>query len=827
MRSNSRGLSAGPFIATIAAGACVAVPTLAWAQAGALEEVVVSARRRAESMQQVPLSVSAFGAEELELRNMTTGRDLSAMVPNLVIGAGSLGQQQSSLRIRGVPGVGIYLDGVWQGSRGVLQANLVEMERVEVLRGPQGTLFGRNTNGGAIQYITEPPTDEFGGDIELGFGTYERRDAKATLNVPITDNFRTKWTIARFEHDGFLESVSPWDESGKAYDDRNDTLMRADLLWEPSDRFSARLTAFDAKQVGTEGRQVRFSFQEGAEWFTNSHTKALNWLMSHPEYENRFPAPAFTPEYYEAGWPGGMVGEWETRARQPDDALVNDSRDVTITLDWAITDRMSLESITAYRTEFVHQLSLQDAADFVACCRDDRFYDDELFSQEFHLFGEALDGRINWLAGTYHSDGSNKARLYRWWMTNWYLPDANGDGNPEPNTALLDELHAYGESIGDPALANYRSLGFLMASANHQWTEQHEQETAFFGEVDWNVTDRLELTLGVRWSSRDVVEDQFRPGPENAAALFLQPGILSPTEQGAIGPGNMWGGEVIPPAIEGINEVHLSADFTPKFSATYMLNDNIMVYGTYAEGFSEGGLEYVPELDRIFTLVPEVVENYEIGIKSDLLDDRLRFNATVFYSEWNGLRVSRHPEDPDNPGQELPSPYTTSDGAAEVEGWETELIWNATDQLSFNFSGGYLKTAYTDIGDPDVEDQTLAFGAAFAFAPEYSASIGTQYDFTLPNSSAMTFRLDYGWQDEYERDPSIDRHRLEPEPAYGLLNMRLRYTPPDDDWTVSLWGTNLTNEHYVDGGFVSAGLGFSLDTVGPPRQYGVSLNVDF
>jgi iron complex outermembrane receptor protein len=790
---------------------------------GPLEEIVVSARRREESMQSVPISVSAFTGEEMSLRNMETGRDLSAMVPNLVMGAGSLGQEQSALRMRGIPGVGIYVDGVWQGNLGVLEANLLDMQRVEVLRGPQGTLFGRNTNGGAIQYVTETPGPEYSGNVQLSLGDFERRDAKATLNIPLASRLYTKWTAARYQHDGYLKSVSSYDESGTAYDNRNDTVLRGDLLWEPTDSFSMRFTAFDARQNGTEGRQVRFSFQPGAEWFTNAHLKALNWLMQQPG--RQFPAAAFDPAHYEAGWPGGEVGLWETKAKQPADALVNNSRDQTLTFNWNITDALALESITAHRTQYVHQLSLQDAADFVACCRDDRHYDEELVSQEFHLTGDAANGKIGFLAGLYYSDANNKARLYRWWMTNWYLPDADGDGNPELNTALLDQVHAYGASVGDPALANYAPLGFWVNN-NHQWTQDNQQERAVFGELDWNLSDRLQLTFGARWSWRDVVTDTYRPGSGDAPALFLSPAILSPTEEGGIGPGNMWGGTLVPPSVPGINEVHLSAEFTPKLSLSYNWSDDGMFYFTYAEGFSEGGVEYVSELDQLITLVPEVVSSYEAGIKSDLLDRSLRFNADVFFSKWDGLRVTRHPPDPNNPGQELPTPYTTSDGAAEVKGAEAEIIWFPTDQLSFNFSGGWLKTKYTDIGDPNAASQTLAFGARFAFAPTWSYSIGTQYDVSLSNQGNLTVRVDYGWQGDYERDPSVTRHRLKPEPAYGLLNLRTRYTS-SANWSISLWGKNLTNEHYVDGGFVSAGLGFSLDTVGPPREYGVTVDVDF
>jgi iron complex outermembrane receptor protein len=801
----------------------VHLPQLVLAQGAgpAIEEITVSARRRNESMQDVPISVSAFSGEDLKLRNVETGRDLGAMVPNMMMGAGSLGQAESNIRIRGVPDVGVYLDGVWQGSRGILQANLVELQRVEVLRGPQGTLFGRNTNGGAIQYVSELPGDEFGGNIEIGAGKFKRRDIKVSVDIPLAETLSTKWTAARYERNGYLESVSPYDKDGTRYDDRNDTFLRGDILWDVTPDFSARLTAFNSRQHNTEARQVRFSFQEGAEWFTNVHINAINWLMAQPG--TQFPAPSFTPEHYEAGWPGGDVGKWQTKAREPADAMVNNSSDATLTLKWDLGNDLALESISAYRTRYTHQLSLQDAADFVACCRDNRYYDDKVFSEEMHLTGNLFDGAVNFLLGGYYSNATNKLRLYRWWMTSWYVPDGNGDGNPDLNMDLLGQVRAYGESIGDAGLASYAPLGFWVAD-NHIWYKDREKEKAIFGEVDWSITSKLQLTLGARFSWKDVVQDQFRPGPNDAPALFVDPGIMSPTEQVEVGAGNMWAGTPIPPAVPGINEVHVNATFTPKLSLRYNWTDNLMTYLTYSEGFAEGEVTYVSALDQLFALQPEIVKSYEAGFKSEMLNRSLRFNGDVFYSKWDNLRVSRHPIDPTT-GLELPTPFNTDDGKAEVYGFETELAWYATEALHFNFNGGYLKSKYLEIGDPDVS--SLRFGSAFAFAPEWSFSAGAQYDLMLPNQGLVTFRGDYGWQSSYERDPSVFRQRDEPEPSYGLLNLQVRYTAPDENWSLALWGSNLTNEHYVDGGFVSAGIGISLDTIGPPREYGVKLEYNF
>ena len=797
-------------------------PAAPVARTTSIEEIMVSARRREESSQDIAISVSAFSGEEMKLRNMTTARDIAIMVPNLVIGAGGLGQQDSSLRIRGVPGVGVYLDGIWQGTRGVLQTNLVEMQRVEVLRGPQGTLFGRNTNGGAIQYISETPSSEFGASVEMGMGSFERRDVKATVDIPLTDTISTRWTAARFERDGYLKSVSKYDLPGTSYQDRHDTFLRGDILWEPNDTFTARFTAFQADQTATEGRQVRFSTQKAAPWFENVHIVALNWLMKQPG--RQYPSPQFSPQYYEPDFPGGEVGTWETKARQPADASKNNAKDLTLRLNWQLTDNIEFESLTASRSEIAHQLSLQDGADFVACCRDDRYYDDDLFSEEIHLTGSFFDERMTFLVGGYYSDADNKVRLYRYWMTEWYLPDTNGDGNPEINTTLINGVRAYGTSIGNSLLSRYTPLGSMNNAANSRWDLTNEKEKSVFGEVDWLFNEKLKVTLGARVSWRDVVSTQYRPGLKDAPALFLGVPLRSPTEGNTIGPGDMWGGVVVPPAKAGINVVNIDASFTPKVSVSYQFNDDIMTYATYAEGFSEGGVSYVAALDQLFYLDPEIVESSEIGIKAYFFDRSVRFNSNMFFSKWQNLRVSRHPRDP-NTGLELPTPFNTDDGSAEVSGFESEILWSVTDEISLNFSGGYLKTEYIDIGDPDVT--SLAFGAPFAFAPKWSYSVGAQYERPLPNNATLTLRSDYGWKDEYERDSSVFRQSESPEPSYGLLNFRARYgkvTNDGNEWSVALWGSNLTNVRYIDGGFVSAGLGLSLDTVGPPREYGISLD---
>ena len=193
----------------------VAAPSGAFAQ---LEEIVVTAQRRATNMQQTPISIQAFTADDLELGGIEQGQDLGIMVPNVTL-SGSTGQGQGEFYVRGLPGVGIYIDGVWQGAFGFNQLNFVEIERIEVLRGPQGTLFGRNTNGGAINITTRQPADEFGARFDLDVGEFDRRDMTLAVDLPLTNTLSTKWMAASLENDGFLESVSV----PRSFGDQDDT----------------------------------------------------------------------------------------------------------------------------------------------------------------------------------------------------------------------------------------------------------------------------------------------------------------------------------------------------------------------------------------------------------------------------------------------------------------------------------------------------------------------------------------------------------------------------------------------------------------------------
>src|SRR5688572_11416936 len=245
-------------LAALSAAVIGCIPFGASAQ-GQLEEIVVTATRRETDLQSTPLSIQAFTAEQLELGGITNGRDLGIMVPNVVLNP-STGGGQAVFRVRGLPGVGLYVDGVWQDSFGFQQTNFTEFERVEVLRGPQGTLFGRNTNGGAVNMITKRPADEFGARVKLDVGDFTRRDFQVAIDLPITDNLKSKFIGATFQNDGFIQGLTtPWD-----FGSQDDTVLRADLLWEPTDSLALRLTYNDETKRGTDPKIHRMTRYDGS-----------------------------------------------------------------------------------------------------------------------------------------------------------------------------------------------------------------------------------------------------------------------------------------------------------------------------------------------------------------------------------------------------------------------------------------------------------------------------------------------------------------------------------------------------------------------------------
>jgi iron complex outermembrane receptor protein len=289
-----------------------------------------------------------------------------------------------------------------------------------------------------------------------------------------------------------------------------------------------------------------------------------------------------------------------------------------------------------------------------------------------------------------------------------------------------------------------------------------------------------------------------------------------------------------------------------------------MIYGTWSEGFTDANTQIVnlPQIAAAgcpgtvnvptpFALNRELVTNRELGFRSDWLDRKLRFNASYFNADWAGMRVNSLPTDPCS-GARLPQPFLTSDGRGAAEGFEFEVVVAPTDRLRLNASLGIIDTSYrnngtfvatgADLSGPIVTPVTALNGSGispgdsspFAYAPDNSASVGMQYELPLSSGASLTFVGNYGWMDKYVRDTANQRiphdaaGNIEFEPAYGILNTRMVYTPADSNWTANIWVTNVTDEQYVNGGFDARTVwGYDFAIVGPPREVGAGINVRF
>jgi iron complex outermembrane receptor protein len=726
--------------------------------AGAVEEVIVSARRREEAVQEVPISIVALNAEQLQLRGVQRVEDLALLTPNVVLmGGGATGETSGNFHMRGIPGVATYVDGIWQSTdAGLLTMNVVEVERIEVLRGPQGTLFGKNSTGGAIQYVTKRPAETFGARVDLTVGSYKRRDITAAVDIPINDTLLTKVTAANLRRDGFVKSIT----TNRAFGDFNDQLLRGDVLWRPKPEVRVRAIAETSKADRNGSARVLDDVR-----LTNARPRAYNSAGF-----------VYTPRSHVAGFPGGEVGKFETKSDVKTDGYVYDLDRYTLDAEWDFSPNFMIKSLTGYRNLKDKVYTDWDAAE-ITLIEDDRRRRSKQFTQEVQLHGD-FGERFNFVAGGFYWNENAATRTMRWTFT-------------EFRTGELSQ-----------AAVRAAQPGFSFTPGNSDdYTGAETSGTAIFGEANFKVTPRLELTVGARqnWEKTD----NYRVTPTGAPMPAL------PDTEPA---GNVYAGA------ENVLASAKFKSFTPRLSAKYQWTDDIMTYASYAEGFSAGGINVNPVLG-VVPYDPETLTNYEIGFRSEWLERRLRLNVTAFRASWEGIQLSQAPPDPNNPGLSIPNPIIVNAAAAKAKGVEVESVLVISKALRLNANVGYLDTRYTDPGDAS----QIQLNSTFASAPKWSYSLGAQYTHQMTSGGEVVARADWGWMDDYQRSRETRFQSL--QKAFGLLNARVHYQPPSGKWRLSLFGTNLTNQKYLNSGMLSGAFSIDAATVGRPREVGLSLQL--
>lgn len=717
-----------------------------------LEEIVVSVRKREENLQETPLSIVAFGQDALEKYNATNLENLNGKLPNVFIGAGvGFGSNNANFTIRGLgadrnainqeAASALYIDDAYISRSDGALLNVLDVERVEVLRGPQGTLFGRNATGGAIRYVTKKPTDVFEGSLEGASGSDDRVDVKAVVNVPITDSSALRLTAATLNQDGFMKNAL-----GQDLGDINTDIIRGYFRWEASDTVEI-LASADYTASDTNG--------------------GANSLIAN------------NPDALFAQLAAGSEGEFRDIAN---DVVNSTTRNSTLTrgfhdsqnyggsltLNWDINDSLSFKSVTTYREFDIKSQFDFDAASAVLLENQDVTRDAEMYSQELQLSGAAFDQRLDWVAGAfYYNEKANDRRLL----------------------AILGSEQAPG------------------TRSTYRVNEPHEIESvAFFGQGTFSFTDRFSITAGLRWTrdEKELVASELFT--DETPRTFLA---------------NDVNGNSGPLIIQGSDDW---SAFNGRVSLEFQATEDIFLFGSFARGFRAGALNDRPlaslhEATRddpsinygITSVDPEEVDVFELGMRSDLFNGRLRLNATAFYQEVTDFQVAR----------QLVGGVTIIETAAESEayGLEVEMTWLATDNLTIDGNYGYLNTEITKV-DPGVD---LVEGDPLGSSPENKYTIGAEY-FVDAFEGDLNFRVDYSWTDDYFSNPGQGfRFDLD---SYGLLTANIKYTTPGEKWAVTVFGNNLNGEEYYTQAFSfleRPPFGFAQATPGRGREVGIKL----
>lgn len=715
-------------LTTIAGAVALAVAAAAspqvYAQKGnslSLEEVLVTARKRSESIQDVPVSVTSIGRElkEASIRRLD---DIQSFTPNVYIRNTSGTPGGASISIRGVsyqetdksydPSIGVVMDGLFLGTSSGSLLNNFDIARIEVLRGPQGTLFGKNTIGGVINVIRGEVTQQWGGDLSITLGEDGRKDYKAVVNVPIIeDKLGVKLFANDINSDGYMYNTTLEEDVGG---DDYQTYGFA-TQWDPNEDFSIKLH-YEHHENQTDGAWANFNTGD----FLTCQVFAAA-----------------------GGCAATDTGSSEDTV-SADRRNTNDSQyDTTIlTANWDIGDFL-ITSITGHRDQDEHNLSGFDASP-AAVLYLDYFNQWEQFSQELRLTSQFSE-TVEFVTGLYY------------WNVDYAQQWDTGELFP-----LLD-------SIGQIVPGVPGGAGFTADTLSRNGQSQETTSYAAFFSGDWHITDQWTITAGVRWTEE---EKDFLGG----AGQFYQAG------------GTL-------PVIEKTPFDDKWSEISPKLGFRYAHNDDIMVFGSYSEGFKSGGF-FGRQSDFTGpdpTYEPEFVENWEMGVKSEWLDGRLIFNPTVFYSSY------------DDKQEEILVPINLGNVATvvrnastlEIFGAELEMQFQITEAWYVRGSYGYLDAEFDEFiadvnGDGIITDNS---DLRPRNTPENTFGLSSSYTIDIGPGEFQAYAA-YRWRDEIE--VIADNNPLGHMDSIENLDLTLSYSWGDDTrFRVSAYGRNLSDEREV------------------------------
>ncbi len=802
-------LCLGSYAGLTSAQSAPAVPATTSAQSSAdapLEEVVVTAQFRQQGAQSAPIALTAISAADLEARSQDSVNEIAAQAPNVVLEPGPAafgpslqafirGVGQSDFNFAFEPGVGMYVDDVYYATLTGSIFDLLDVDHVEVLRGPQGTLSGMNSEGGSIKLYTRKPTGDNGGYLEATYGRFNRTDVRGAGEFAVVPGqlFVRVSAVAKHQ-DGYVDrydfacthpnsgvptavtdqSCLIGTEGGTSY-----AAVRAAVRWLASEKLEVNLSVDNTNDnseaspstllyvgqasgvTGTSNTSYpRFSsaVTGGLPLGTASGSAFIAYSPFGPYAQDTFSRSPYVDysTYCDPKPPDGTAAYCDPANRRLQ------SYGFAATVDYALSSQVSLKSITGLRHYRADWSQDEDGTPL----GDETLHDTvwhRQWTEELRLQGNLLNEALTWTVGGFY----------------------------------LDEVSHYGGRI---------DLGSFEFFENDLIPAKNK---AGFVNLDWKFTSKLELNAGVRYSDQQKTFEYGRLGI----------------------PGNTYPGGVAPQvaALNGVVGGYSGSKIDYRAALQYTWFDNFMTYADVSTGFKGGGINPRPFYpSQVVSFKPEHVTAYELGVKSEWLDHRLRANLAAFWNKYSDIQFAVN-----NcsfiagiaAAQATPCAAFINAGDANVKGAELEIEAKPVRGLSIDASAGLLDFNYVSLS-PFALKAGITTSMTTPFAPRWKASSGIQYAFGLGSMGTLTPRVDFSYQGSlYE---SAQNARYNEISGYSLVNGRVTWASADDHWQIAAQFTNLGNKLYYTGLFDNRGSSQTVQGApGPPQEWAVTLKRNF
>lgn len=783
-----------------------AIAGMSQVQAQKLEEVVVTAQVRAESLQDVSISMIAMGGDTIKDFGIARAEEFAANMPAVQISQNPIG---NFVFIRGIgtPGanqgieqsVSIFHDGVYMGRHQLSRSPYMDLERVEVLRGPQSILFGKNTIGGAISVITAKPTDEFEGLVSALYGSYGEQEVTAVVSGPLTDTLRGRLSYRGYEMDGYIKNVMT-NQDGPM---RDDETLRAQLSWDASD------------SISVTAKWEQSDFQQGEQ--------ATQLAVSNPFNAGAAGTAGLNAALVGIATGGSGAERWDDKRAVVNDGgvllgqavpvlaglpgfpdlpeLSDNSLEIgQVTVDWQVGEH-TVTSISAYAAYDYRDICDCDFA-AIPLIQVDATEDYSQISQEFRLTSPVGD-KFDYIVGLYYQE--------------------------------TDLTYRSGESFGS-AMA-FQQVGvptpLLVPNLTRDYgLDQDQDMLAIFGSGTYSLTDVTRVTVGLRWfeenkTASHFLNKRFTGGWDYSALLGAPAGTVAFGDTaadydaflagfGQVDLGGVTAGFLTEAVYAGllgtfehdiVNRNRTERDWNYQLTLEHDVNDETMLFATVSNGTKGGGFDgrFLRTNDNpFFEYEEENAQNLELGVKATLLDGGMTLNATAFLTTVEDYQVSIF--------DGATAFFVQNAAEIESKGLEVDMRWAATEQLTVNFAGTWLDNEYSEFpnapcwatpADPvrggcqltgTADAYRDASGSVNVFSPEWAFNLNLEYVQPWGDDLESRVMFNMNYSDEYFTAADLD-------PIYGFqdsytkYDLRVSLGQVDGTWEVALIGKNLTDEY--------------------------------